>query len=106
MKAVVLTKYGSPYDLQLKEVETPTPKDNEVLIEVKAASVNDWDWCLVRGTPFYIRLLCGFLKPKVRIPGVDIAGQVVETGKDVSQFQPGDALVAACCRNQVASFVR
>ncbi|MCZ6873979.1 MAG: NAD(P)-dependent alcohol dehydrogenase [bacterium] len=104
MKAVVLTKYGSPYDLQLKEVENPTPKDNEVLIKVKAASVNDWDWCLVRGVPFYIRLLCGFFKPKVRIPGVDIAGQVVETGKDVSQFQHGDEVYGDLSENGFGGF--
>jgi NADPH:quinone reductase-like Zn-dependent oxidoreductase len=104
LKAVVLTKYGSPYDLQLKEVETPTPKDDEVLIKVKAASVNDWDWCLVRGTPFYIRLLCGFFKPKVRIPGADIAGQVVETGKDVSQFQPGDEVYGDLSENGFGGF--
>ena len=104
MKAVVLTKYGSPYDLQLKEVEKPTPKDNEVLIKVKASSVNDWDWCLVRGTPFYIRLLCGFFKPKVRIPGADIAGQVVETGKDVSQFQPGHEVYGDLSENGFGGF--
>ena len=90
MKAIVLTKYGSPDDLQFKEVEKPTPKEDEVLIEVKAASVNDWDWCLVKGKPFYIRLLCGFFKPKVRIPGVDIAGEVVAVGKNVTRFQPGN----------------
>ncbi len=104
MKAIVLTKYGSPYDLQLKEIEKPTPKDNEVLIKVKAASVNDWGWCLVRGAPFYIRLLCGFFKPKVRIPGVDIAGQVVETGKDVSQFQPGDEVYGDLSENGFGGF--
>ena len=90
MKAIVCHRYGSPDDLELEEVNELTPKNDEVLIKVKAASVNDWDWCLVRGAPFYIRLLCGFLKPKIKTPGVDVTGQVVETGKDVSQFQPGD----------------
>ena len=52
MKAIVLTEYGSSDVLQLREVATPTPKDDEVLIKVHAASVNDWDWCLMRGTPF------------------------------------------------------
>ena len=92
MKAIVFTKYGSPDVLQLKEVAKPTPKDDEVLIKVHAASVNDWDWCLVRGTPFYIRLLCGFLKPKIKIPGVDIAGRVEAVGRNVKKFQPGDAV--------------
>lgn len=92
MKAMVLKKYGSPDDLQLKEVAIPTPKDNEVLIKVHAASINDWDWCLVRGTPFYIRLLCGLLNPKVMIPGVDIAGQVEAIGKNVKNFHQGDVV--------------
>ena len=59
MKAIVLTEYGFSDVLQLREVATPKPQEDEVLIKVHAASVNDWDWCLMRGTPFYIRLLCG-----------------------------------------------
>jgi NADPH:quinone reductase-like Zn-dependent oxidoreductase len=90
MKAFVFTKYGPPDVLELREVETPTPKDDEVLIKVHAASVNDWDWCLVRGKPFFIRLLCGLLKPKITIPGVDIAGWVEAVGRSVKRFQPGD----------------
>ena len=90
MKAIVLTKYGSPDVLQLNEVPKPTPKDDEVLIKVHAASVNDWDWALMRGKPFMIRLLCGLLKPKYKIPGVDIAGQVEAVGRNQKKFQPGD----------------
>ena len=90
MKAFVFTKYGPPDVLELREVSTPTPKDDEVLIRVLAASVNDWDWCLVRGKPFFIRLLCGLLKPKITIPGVDIAGRVEAVGRSVKRFQPGD----------------
>ena len=92
MKAIVLTKYGQSDVLHLQEVEKPTPKDDEVLVKVHAASVNDWDWCLMRGTPFYIRLLCGFLKPKIQIPGAEIAGQVEVVGRNVTKFQPGDAV--------------
>jgi len=55
MKAIVYTKYGPPDVLQLKEVEKPTPKDNEVLIKVHASSINDWDWGLLRGKPFMNR---------------------------------------------------
>ena len=104
MKAIVATKYGPPEVLQLKEVEKPTPKDNEVLIKVKAASVNDWDWCLVRGTPFYIRLLCGLFKPKVQIPGVDIAGEVVAVGKNVRQLQTGDEVYGDLSENGFGGF--
>ncbi len=92
MKAIVLTRYGSPDNLQFAEVETPVPKDGEVLVRVEAASVNDWDWCLVRGKPFYIRLFCGLFKPKVRIPGVDIAGRVVAIGRGTGEFQIGDSV--------------
>lgn len=92
MKAIVLTQYGSSGVLQLKEVDQPTPSDGEVLIKVHAVSVNDWDWCLMRGTPFYIRLLCGLLKPKIEIPGVEIAGRVEGVGKNVTKFQPSEAV--------------
>jgi NADPH:quinone reductase-like Zn-dependent oxidoreductase len=90
MKAIVYTKYGPPDVLQLKEVAKPTPKDNEVLIKVHAASVNDWDWGLLRGKPFVNRLLFGLLKPRIKILGVDIAGWVEAVGRNVKQFQPSD----------------
>ncbi len=90
MKAIVYTKYGPPDVLQIKEVEKPTPKDNEVLIKVYASSINDWDWGLLRGTPFVNRLLYGLLKPKMQILGSDIAGRVEAVGRNVKQFQPGD----------------
>jgi NADPH:quinone reductase-like Zn-dependent oxidoreductase len=90
MKAIVYTKYGSPDVLELKEVEKPTPKDNEVLVKVHAASVNDWDWGLLRGTPFMNRLFFALLKPKIKILGSDIAGRVEAVGKNVKQFQLGD----------------
>ncbi len=90
MKAIVYTKYGPPDVLQLKEVAKPTPKDNEVLVKVHAASVNDWDWGLLRGTPFMNRLIFGLLKPKIKILGVDIAGRVEAVGSNVKQLKPGD----------------
>ncbi|KAF5435453.1 NADPH:quinone reductase [Candidatus Methanophagaceae archaeon] len=90
MKAIVYTKYGHPDVFQLKEVEKPTPRDNEVLVKVHAASVNDWDWGLLRGTPFMNRLFFGLLKPKNKILGGDIAGRVEAVGRNVKQFQPGD----------------
>ena len=90
MKAIVYTEYGPPDVLQLEEVPEPIPKDDEVLVRVHAASVNDWDWGLLRGTPFLNRLLFGLLKPKLNILGSDVAGRVEAVGKGVRQLQPGD----------------
>lgn len=91
MKAIVYTKYGPPDVLQLKEVKKPTPKDNEVLIKVHAASLNAADWHILRGDPFLVRLMVGgLLKPKNKILGSDIAGRVEAVGRNVKQFQPGD----------------
>jgi len=82
MKAIVYKKYGSPDVLQLKEVEKPEPKDDEVLIDVRAASINEWDWGLLRGKPLVNRFMCGLLRPKkINILGCDIAGRVDAVGK-------------------------
>ncbi|MEO6253832.1 MAG: NAD(P)-dependent alcohol dehydrogenase [Ferruginibacter sp.] len=89
MKAIIYTKYGGPEVLQLKEIEKPCPKDDEVLIKVHAVSVNDWDDGLLHGD-FVNRLLNGFLKPKRKILGSDISGQIESVGKHVRLFKPGD----------------
>jgi len=92
MKAIVCTKYGSPDVLQLKEVEKPTPKEEEVLVKVHAASLNAADLEYLRGV-FVVRLLYqGLLKPKNAILGSDIAGRVEAVGRNVKQFQPGDEI--------------
>lgn len=90
MKAIVYTEYGSPDVLQLKEVETPSPKEDEVLVKVHAASLNAADWHLMRAEPFLARLENGLQRPKNTRLGVDIAGQVEAIGNNVTQFQPGD----------------
>ena len=91
MKAIVYEKYGPPDVLQLKEVAKPTPKDNEVLVKVQAASVNYSDWVYVRGKPFVARLMgSGLLKPKNMMLGADVAGRVEAVGRNIKQFQPGD----------------
>ncbi|MFC2004725.1 NAD(P)-dependent alcohol dehydrogenase [Chloroflexota bacterium] len=108
MKAIVYEKYGLPDVLQLKEVEIPTPEDNEVLVKVHAASVNDWDWGLLIGKPFVNRLLFGLLKPK-RILGGDIAGRVEAVGIGVKQFQSGDEVfgdLSGCGFGGFAEYVR
>jgi NADPH:quinone reductase-like Zn-dependent oxidoreductase len=90
MKAIVCTQYGSPEVLQLKEVEKPAPKDNEVLVKVHAASLNAGDWHILRGEPLLRLTTWGLLKPKHKILGDDIAGRVEAVGRNVKQFQPGD----------------
>jgi NADPH:quinone reductase-like Zn-dependent oxidoreductase len=76
--------------LELREVQTPTPKDDEVLIRIHAVSINDWDWGLLRGIPFMTRLLSGFFRPKNTILGSDIAGRIEAVGSNVKRFQLGD----------------
>ena len=91
MKAMVSMKYGPPDDvLELTEVERPTPKDYEVLLKVHAASVNPADWHLLRGDPYIARLQLGLRKPKHRVLGCDVAGQVEAVGKDVATLRPGN----------------
>ena len=91
MKAVVYTEYGSADVLQLKEVDKPSPADDEVLVKIHAASVNAADWRMMRADPFLVRLYAGLLKPtKFQILGADIAGRVEAVGRNVRQFQPGD----------------
>jgi len=91
MKAIVCTKYGSPDVLQFQEVAKPAPKDDEVLIKIHAASINSRDWRMMRAKPFFIRLMPGgFLQPKNKILGADVAGRVEAVGRSVRQFKPGD----------------
>ncbi|MBT8293382.1 MAG: NAD(P)-dependent alcohol dehydrogenase [Eudoraea sp.] len=92
MKALVFTKYGSPEVLQLKEIEKPTPKENEVLVEIHATAVNDYDWSMIRGKPYLYRLLFGLLKPKHQIPGMELSGTIVALGTNAELFKVGDAV--------------
>jgi NADPH:quinone reductase-like Zn-dependent oxidoreductase len=89
MKAIVYTEYGPPDVLALREAEKPTPKDNEALIRVHAASLNASDWEFLTGKPLYTRAW-GLLKPKHKILGSDIAGRVESVGENVKKFQSGD----------------
>ena len=92
MKAMVYTTYGSPDVLQLTQVEKPTLRDNDVLIQIHAASLNAGDRILLRGDPFMVRLTAGLRKPKHQILGADVAGRVAAVGRTVTQFQVGDAV--------------
>ncbi len=95
MKAIVRTKYGPSDALQFREVEKPTPKDNDVLIKLHAASVNPLDLFTMRGAPL-IRLLPGLRTPKDKRIGVDVAGRVEAVGRNVTQFKPGDEVFGVC----------
>jgi len=108
MKAIVYTQYGPPDVLELKEVEKPSPKADEILIKVHAASVNAADWHYLRGAPFLFRLECGLLKPKNTFLGSDVAGQIEAVGRNVTQFQPGDEVfgdLSECGRGTFAEYV-
>ncbi len=105
MRAVVATKYGSPDVLQLKEVENPEPKDNEVLIKVYAAAANPLDWHKLRASPFFVRFSEGLFKPKQTVPGADVAGRVEAVGSKVTQFRVGDEVFGGVGAGGFAEYV-
>ena len=103
MKAIVCTKYGPPDVLQLKEVEKPTPKEDEALVKVHAASLNAADLETLRGT--WVVRIGGPLKPMYKILGADIAGRVEAVGRNVKQFQPGDEIFGCSDFGAFAEYV-
>ncbi len=95
MKAMVTTQYGPPDVLQLREIATPTPAEDQVLVKLYASSVNPLDGFLIRGPLFFVPMIGRLLKPKHKIAGADIAGRVESVGRDVKQFRPGDEVFGA-----------
>ncbi len=109
MRAIVTTEYGPPEVLQLKDIEKPIPRDDEVLVQVHAASINYGDWSLLRGEPLFLRLTEGGLRePKIKILGGDVAGRVEAAGRSAQQFRPGDEVygdLSTCGRGGFAEYV-
>jgi len=104
MKTILQTNYGSPDVLQLRDIEKPTPKENQVLVKVHSASVNAKDYRMMRADPFFIRLMGqGFLKPKDARTGTDVAGRVEAVGESVTQFKTGDE-VFGCAKGSFAEY--
>ncbi|TME31371.1 MAG: NAD(P)-dependent alcohol dehydrogenase [Chloroflexi bacterium] len=90
MKAIVRERYGSPDVLKLRDIDRPVIDDDGVLVRVRAASINAYDWHMMRGSPSLVRLMAGLRKPKSSAMGVDLAGEVEAVGKNVTEFRPGD----------------
>ncbi len=113
MKAAVLSRYGPPDAVQIQDVAKPVPKDNEILIRVRAASVNPLDQGGMRGKPYLARIMGGVRKPRDTRLGADVAGQVEAVGKNITRFKPGDQVFGVCkgafaeyaCTTEKASFL-
>jgi NADPH:quinone reductase-like Zn-dependent oxidoreductase len=104
MKAITYKHYGPPDVLQLADIEQPIPKEDEVLIKVHAASVNAYDWHLLRAKPFLARFMAGLLKPRNPILGADFAGTVEAVGSHIQQYHPGDE-VYGCRQGSFAEYL-
>jgi NADPH:quinone reductase-like Zn-dependent oxidoreductase len=97
MKAIVRETYRSPDGLELKEIDKPVVGDDDVLVRVHAAGVDQGVWHLVTGLPYLLRIVgFGLRRPKTRVPGLDVAGRVEAVGRNVSRFQPGDEVFGTC----------
>jgi NADPH:quinone reductase-like Zn-dependent oxidoreductase len=105
MKAIVRERYGSADVLELKDVDKPVVDDDSVLVRVRAASLNAYDWHMMRGSPYLVRMVAGLRKPKSSAMGMDVAGQVEAVGKNVTQFRPGDEVFGART-GSLAEYVR
>ena len=98
MKAIVFDRYGGPDVLGLRELDTPEPKDDQVLVRVHAASVNPIDWHRLRGQPLFVRGSEGFRRPRNTGLGADLSGTVEQVGRDVTTLRPGDEVFGMSIR--------
>src|SRR5947199_4505626 len=96
MKAIANDRYGPPEHLRLEDRAIPELKPGSVLLRVRAASINPYDWHQVSGRPLIVRLIIGLRGPQPAIPGIDVAGIVEEVAADVTEFRPGDEVIGSC----------
>jgi len=97
MKAISYDRYGSPDVLKCEETAEPVPADDEVLIKIRAAAVNPYDWHFMRGEPYAVRIAAGGLRrPKDRRLGADVAGEIEAVGRNITRFKPGDRVFGSC----------
>jgi NADPH:quinone reductase-like Zn-dependent oxidoreductase len=96
VRAIVQDRYGSPDVLELRDVDMPTPGDDEVLVQVHAAGLDPGVWHLMTGLPYLVRLGFGLRRPRTGVLGTDVAGRVEALGRNVTQFQPGDEVFGSC----------
>jgi len=96
VKAIVYREYGPPDVLRCEEIDKPTPGDSEVLLQIRAAALNPYDWHFMRGEPYAVRLMAGIGKPKNTRIGADVAGIVESVGRNATQFKAGDAVYGVC----------
>jgi NADPH:quinone reductase-like Zn-dependent oxidoreductase len=106
MKAIVHDRYGPPDVLELRAVDRPVIKDDEVLVRVRAAAVNFGDWAIMRGWPYVLRLASGLRGPRVMVRGRDVAGRVEAVGAAVTHLRPGDEVYAETATGSFAEYAR
>lgn len=106
MKAIVHDEYGSPDVLHFQDIDMPPVTDNEVLVEIRAASPNPWDWHFMRGEPYVVRIISGLRRPRPSsVLGSDVAGRVEAVGKGVTRFLPGDEVFGFVGKGAFAEYV-
>jgi len=106
MKAIVFDRYGSPDVLALKDIDKPVVKDNEVLVRIVAGGANPYDWRIMRGDPYLVRIARGLRRPRTAtVLGSDMAGRVEAVGKDVTRFRPGDEVYAEVDSGGFAEYI-
>lgn len=104
MKAMVIERYGTAQDLRLMDLPTPVPASGDVLVRVRVAAVNDWDWGFVTGKPRVHRLIFGLRRPRVRVLGAEMAGEVAAVGAQVSAWRPGDRVFGDLSAGRFGAF--